>query len=102
MVDITQIVLAILSLIGVLITSLLVPWLKNKLNAQQQDKLNKFIDILVYAAEQIFPPEMGEQKKAWVKERLNAQGYDANMDMIDAQIEAVVKELRIKMKIQDQ
>lgn len=97
MTDVTQIVLALIGLLSTIITTFLVPLLKNKLNDQQQAKLNTAIKIAVYAADQIFSSDAGKEKKQWVVNMLNEQGYHADLDVIDAQIEAMVKALRIEM-----
>lgn len=97
MTDITQIVLAVLGLLGTIITTFVIPILKNKLTEQQQERLNTAVRIAVYAAEQIFNSDEGRQKKAWVINLLNEQGYHANTDAIDAQIEAMVNQMRIEL-----
>jgi hypothetical protein len=98
MVDLTQIVSCIITLITTVISVFVIPILKNKLNEQRLNRLNTVIDIAVYAAEQIFTPEQWSEKKQWVQNWLNGRGYDADVDEIDALIEAAVKRLRIEMK----
>ena len=71
----------------------LVPWLKEKLGAERLAKLRELIAIAVQAAEQIFGPKTGEQKKAYVQEWLREQGVRADTERVDAMIEAAVLEL---------
>ena len=68
----------------------LVPWLKEKLGAEKLLKLQQLISIAVQAAEQLFGPGTGAQKKAYVQDWLNQQGVRADAGQVDAMIEAAV------------
>ena len=48
--DITPIVQAVLTLIGVIITAVIVPWIKSKTNEQQQEEIKQWVKIAVAAA----------------------------------------------------
>ena len=92
--DITPIVQAVLTLIGVIITAVIVPWIKSKTNEQQQEEIKQWVKIAVAAAEQIFVGQgKGQEKKAWVLEFLAKYNLKVDMDAIDALIEAAVWEL---------
>lgn len=88
----------IITLICLLITAYLVPWLKQKIG---DDKYNKFVDFVgkcVRAADQIYDSEQWVDKKAYVvglaqsyADKL-AIGLDENE--IDAIIEGLVNALR--------
>jgi len=93
--DITPIVQAVFALVGVLITSLLIPWIKSKTTAEQQEEIKQWVKIAVAAAEQIFVGQgRGEEKKQWVLEFLAKYNLKVDMDAIDAMIEAAVWELK--------
>lgn len=77
---------AVVSTIAV--TLFLVPWLREKLGQERAQRLEELIWKAVQAAEQIFGPDAGAQKKAYVVQQLEAQGIDA--DAHDADIEAAV------------
>lgn len=94
-IDLTQIILGIITLLSGVITSVLVPYLKSKLTERQQEILKNAIDIGVYAAEQLYGSGHGEEKKTYVRELLNGKGYDVNMEEVNAAIEAAVKQLKI-------
>ena len=51
-IDLTQIILAVITLIGALISRYLIPWLKAKLDDRQTEALNAIVRVAVYAAEQ--------------------------------------------------
>jgi len=93
--DITPIVQAVLTLIGVIITAVIVPWIKSKTNEQQQEEIKQWVKIAVAAAEQIFVGQgRGEEKKQWVLEFLSKYNLKVDLDAIDAMIEAAVWELK--------
>jgi len=92
--DITPIVQVVLTLIGVIITAVIVPWIKSKTNEQQQEEIKQWVKIAVAAAEQIFKGQgRGEEKKKWVLEFLAKYNLKVDMDAIDAMIESAVWEL---------
>jgi type II secretory pathway pseudopilin PulG len=92
--DITPIVQAVFALVGVLITSLLIPWIRSKTTAEQQEEIKQWVKIAVAAAEQIFVGSgRGKEKKDWVLEFLAKYNLKVDMDAIDALIEAAVWEL---------
>ena len=93
--DITPIVQAVFALVGVLITSLLIPWIRSKTTAEQQEEIKQWVKIAVAAAEQIFVGQgRGEEKKQWVLEFLSKYNLKVDLDAIDALIEAAVWELK--------
>lgn len=92
--DITPIIQAILTLIGAIITAIVIPWIKSKTSIQQQEELKQWVKIAVAAAEQIFVGQgRGEEKKKWVLEFLERYNLKIDFDAIDAMIEAAVYEL---------
>ena len=65
-IDITQIVVAVIGLLSVIVTSVVVPLLKKKLGAEKVSEIQKWVEIAVHAAEQIFSDTgMGKQKKEY-------------------------------------
>ena len=95
-IDLTQIILAILTLAGTIITRYLIPWLKSKTSERQFEALKILARTGVYAAEQIFSTEQWKEKKQYVLDLLEQNGYDIDSNSIDALIEAMVRELRIE------
>lgn len=94
MIDLTPIVIAVLTLIMTLITSILVPYIRSKTTAQQQDTIKMWVDIGVMAAEQLYKGSgRGAEKKAYVTAFLESKGFRLDFDVIDALIEAAVFEL---------
>ena len=95
--NITEIVVAVIGLLGIICTSLLAPYLKNKLGESKLEKLNIFCKIFVYAAEQLVGSGKGEVKKEKVKQWLAASGINVDLDIVNSAIEAQVKEMNIAM-----
>lgn len=95
-IDLTGIVLAVISLIAALITRYLVPWIKEKTNEKQFEALKILAKVGVYAAEQIFTSDQWKEKKEYVLDFLKKNGYEINAPAVDALIESLVRELRIE------
>lgn len=94
MFDITPIVEAVVALIGVIITCIVIPYVRSKTTAQQREELNAWIKIAVAAAEQIYQGAgRGEEKKQYVLAWLEDHNVTVDEDRIDALIEAAVYEL---------
>ena len=95
-VDLTKILLAIITLVGTVISGFVIPWLKNKLTDHQYDTLAALVRVGVFAAEQLFTTEQWKEKKQYVVDLLKENGYSVDTTAVDALIEATVKELRIE------
>ena len=64
MYDLTPIIEAVAALTGVVITCILVPFIRSKTTAEQQKEINAWVKIAVSAAEQIFKGSgSGAEKK---------------------------------------
>lgn len=101
-IDLTQIILAVIALIGSIIARYVIPWLKDKLDERKADLLIGVINTGVYAAEQLYNSDEGQKKKQYVVDLLNEYGYAVDPDNIamniNALIESTVKELKIAMQ----
>lgn len=95
-IDLTQIILAIITLIGGIITRYLIPWIKSKLDDHQYEALKILVRTGVFAAEQLFTSEQWKEKKQYVVDLLKENGYKVDVTSVDALIEATVRELRIE------
>lgn len=89
-----QIFMLLISLLGVILTGLVVPWLKIKIGKEKMSQVQMWVNIAVAAAEQIFSvPGAGTQKKIYVIEFLKTKGITITEQELDALIEAAVYEL---------
>lgn len=99
MVDLTQIIVAILTLAISLVSVFLIPYLKTKVSSEQLETIKFWVNIAVEAAEMIYVGSgRGEEKKAYVVEFLNSKGFTLNTQEIDNIIEAAVLELKLTEK----
>ena len=97
-IDLTQIILAIITLIGGILTRYLIPWIKAKLDDRQQATFKALVRVGVFAAEQLYNSQEGQKKKEYVLDLLKKNGYEICSESVEATIEATVKELRIEMQ----
>lgn len=86
MIDLTNIVNAVLALAAALITAFVIPWIKAKATAQQQEALAGVYRILVFAAEQLYGAGNGAEKLAYVEAKLMEKGYTIDHDLIEATV----------------
>lgn len=92
--DITPIIEAVIALAGVVVSCVLIPYIKSKTTAEQQKEINAWVKIAVSAAEQIYKGSgRGEEKKAYVIQWLRDRGITVDEAKLDALIEAAVYEL---------
>ena len=89
MIDLTDILQAVIALIVAMITYKLIPWLKARTTESQQKVLLAVTRTLVFAAEQLYGAGKGPEKLAWVEEELAKRGYTLDT----AAIESMVREL---------
>lgn len=96
-IDITQIVVAVIGLLGLVVTSVLVPLVRTKINAEQWDTICNYAVAAVQAAEIIIGAGKGAEKFAWAKEYIEAQckahGIKIDMDTVRIAIENAWKDL---------
>ena len=99
MVDLTQIIAAVLTLVISLITAFLIPYLKTKVSAEKLDTIKFWVNIAVEAAEMIYVGTgRGQEKKDYVVQFLNSKGFTLNVAEIENLIEAAVMELKLEQK----
>jgi hypothetical protein len=94
MFDITPIFEAIIALAAAIVTSLLIPYIRSRTTAEQQENINAWVQIAVTAAEQIFKGSgRGAEKYEYVIEFLADKGFNLDEKTVDVLIEAAVKAL---------
>lgn len=98
-IDITQIVVAVIGLLGLVVTSVLVPLIRTKINAEQWDTIYNYAVAAVQAAEIIIGAGKGAEKFAWAKEYIEAQckahGIKIDIDTVQVAIENAWKNLEL-------
>lgn len=93
--DITIIIEAVFALIAAVITAIVIPYIKSRTTAQQQEQINAWVKIAVSAAEQIYTGSgRGEEKKEYAISWLREHGVTVDESKLDALIEAAVYDLK--------
>lgn len=94
MIDITPIIEAVITVIVLCITTFLIPYIKSKTTAAQQEQIQAWVNIAVMAAEQLIQGSgKGAEKKEYVIKWLNEHNITFDAEKLDAMIEAAVYKL---------
>lgn len=97
-IDVTQIVVALIGLLSVIITSVVVPLIRSKLTNSQWESIKNYALAGVQAAEIIFNAQgKGDEKLDWVsdyiEEQCKSHGIQIDMETIRVAIENAWKQL---------
>ena len=99
-IDLTPILQAIIALLAALVTYKLIPWIKSKTTGQQQANLQAVVKMLVFAAEQLYGANQGEQKLQYVKERLQERGYDIDIPSIESAVAQYINFVPVHLELE--
>lgn len=88
----TQIVLAVITIVGALVSAYVIPFIKSKMTQADMQRLVEFVKIAVRCANQIFTPEQWEKKKEYVL-NIVKEFIEANLKikLTDEQINAIIE-----------
>lgn len=99
-IDLTQIIMAVITLLFGLLMRYVIPNIKAKTNANQMELIRAAAKSAIYAVEQLYKSKPGQEKKQMVIDYLKEQGYildDVEIgNNINYLIEEIVKELNIE------
>lgn len=95
-IDFTPIFEAIITIISLLVTSFLIPYIKQRLSVEKYEDLKKWVNVGVKAAEQIYGNKTGQEKKEYVVSFLKSKGITFDIDEVSALIESEVYKLTNK------
>lgn len=100
--NITQILLGIILILGGIVTLIVWPYIKSHVSAEQLSILAGIAQTVVFAAEKIFGAKMGPDKLAYAlslaRKLLEKKGFSFDEDVIRAAIEAQVEQLELDQK----
>ena len=91
--DFTVIVECVIALLSAMVTTFLIPYLKQKLTEEKQRKLLFWVQTAVKAAEQVYGSKTGQKKKEYVVAFLLSKGVVFDVDEVTAMIESEVYKL---------
>ena len=99
-IDWTQIILALISLIGAILTAVVIPYIRSKTTKQQRDNIYTVIQSAVWAADQMFKANdpTGAMRLRWVMNQLEELNLNVTESDLVVMIEQAVKELNIAEK----
>ena len=86
-VDLTDLFKAVLAVLSTLLTGYLIPWLRAKAGKERQEMVNCWIDVAVYAAQQLYETQTISDRLDYAARWLE----EHNITVDRAQIEAGVK-----------
>lgn len=94
-----KICVSIITILGALITTFVIPYIKSKIGQQNMNKIVEYAKIAVRCAEQIYTPEQWKEKKQYVMDyllnlvnnKLNIKITEEDLDVI---VEGVVNEIK--------
>ncbi len=89
--DITQIIVLIIAVLGLVLTGVFFPYAKTKVSADKLSMVYSLVKIAVNAAEQIYGSKMGEQKKQYVVEYLAQKGIYVDVDIVASEFNAMIE-----------
>lgn len=98
MIDLTLIANAAIELALTVATAILIPLLKTKWDANRIEKMMKYVDIGVLAAEQLYTVEEWAKKKEYVQVFLASKGYRIDSIEVNSAIESAVKRIKAELK----
>lgn len=93
MIDFTPLFEALIGLIAAIVTVYLIPWIKEKLTAEQLAKARAVVEIAVYAAEKAFGAGHGKEKLEYAQSVLAAHGVKLDTIKLHAMIDAEIKKM---------
>lgn len=99
-IDWTQVILAVISLIGAILTAVVIPFIRSKTTKQQRDNIYTIIQSAVWAADQMFKTNdpTGGIRFQWVMDQLKETNLDVTESELMRLIEQAVQELNLAQK----
>lgn len=94
-IDITDLILAAITLIAGIVTRYVVPWIKNRTTQIQYQRIQEVTRIAVEAAEQLCKNGTlkADERKNYVNSILNSHGFTVDYNQLESMIESCVSSL---------
>ncbi len=93
LINVTPIVEGILALLALIVSTYLIPWLKERLTNEQIEKVYALVDIGVYAAEKLYGAGHGDDKLAYVKGFLESRGMELDTTQLKVFVDSAIKRM---------
>lgn len=90
--DITKIIVeALVSILAVIITSYLIPWIKSKISAEKYATIQEYCELAVRSAEMLYTEEEWKQKKDYVLSCVTAKLHEIGLELSELEINAIIE-----------
>jgi hypothetical protein len=94
-IDMTQVIVALIGLAGVVLSTVIIPFVRAKTTKQNWDNAMFWVKLAVQSAEQIYTGTgLGDKKKEYVEKFLAEHNIQLDSAQLDVAIEAAVKEIK--------
>jgi len=94
MIDLTPLLQAFAALVCTLLSAVIIPFIKSRIGQSRLECALAWVRIAVMAAEQLYPPGAGADKKAYALKVLNRRGFTFDEETLSALVESAVHRLR--------
>lgn len=88
---ITELTKAIISVVLILISAYVIPWLKNKVGEDKYATVIEFAEIVVRSAEKIYTPEEWARKKEYAVEMVALKAKELGLELTVEEINAIIE-----------
>lgn len=93
MIDLTNLIEALIAVLVAVAMRYLIPWLKTKMSKDQEERLYTIVSIAVMAAEKLYGAKKGDDKLAYVERYLEARGVRVDTMRLKAYVNAAIKQM---------
>lgn len=93
LIDLTNLIEALLELAFLALVVIVIPWVKTKLSNEQESKMLTIFEIAVMAAEKLYGSGRGDEKLKYVENYLAARGIKVDAMRIKAYVNAAIKKM---------
>ena len=88
---ITKLVEAIVTVVIVLISAYVIPWLKGKMGEDKYKEIKYYAEYAVRCAEQLYSGEQGREKKAFAMSYLVSKAKEVGIEMSEEDISILIE-----------
>ena len=88
---ITKLTESIVTVVIILISAYVIPWLKNKVGEDKYNQIVSFAETVVRSAEKIYTPEEWAQKKRYAVEMVQAKAEEVGIKITPEEINAIIE-----------
>ena len=88
---ITELTKALVSVVLIIVSAYVIPWLKNKVGEDKYATIIDFAEIVVRSAEKIYTPEEWSKKKAYAVELVSEKAKSIGLNLSEEEINAIIE-----------